>query len=81
MGAEAWKRRRATLLHYLPSGRSLRAAGEALHIAPNTVVYRVKQAERLLPAGTEHRPFGLVLALPLAQDMPSLLRQEPGVPS
>ncbi|MGP8302829.1 helix-turn-helix domain-containing protein [Streptomyces inhibens] len=73
--------RGTTLLHHLPSGRSLRAAGEALHIAPNTVAHRVKQVERLLPTGAEHRPFDLVLTLSLAQDMPSLLRQEPGVPS
>ncbi|MGW7486922.1 PucR family transcriptional regulator [Streptomyces sp. NPDC054786] len=39
---------RQTLRHYLASGRSLLHTGEQLHIARNTVAYRVKSAEARL---------------------------------
>lgn len=44
---------RDTLLAYLDCGRSASAAAERLHVARNTVLYRVKRAEKLLgrPAG------------------------------
>lgn len=43
---------RETLRIYLAEERSLRTAAERLHIARNTVTYRVKRAEELLPAPT-----------------------------
>ncbi|MFD4603770.1 helix-turn-helix domain-containing protein [Streptomyces sp. NPDC058464] len=67
---------RTTLLHYLASGRSLRGAAEALHIAPNTVAYRVRHAECVLPHGVERDPFAVMLALSLAEDLPELLEPD-----
>ncbi|MFI9612120.1 PucR family transcriptional regulator [Streptomyces sp. NPDC052023] len=43
---------RETLRVYLAEERSLRTAAERLHIARNTVTYRVKRAEELLPETT-----------------------------
>ncbi|ARF53597.1 PucR family transcriptional regulator [Streptomyces gilvosporeus] len=43
---------RETLRVYLAEERSLRAAAGALHVARNTVTYRVKRAEELLPSST-----------------------------
>ncbi|MFG2095749.1 PucR family transcriptional regulator [Streptomyces sp. NPDC048612] len=43
---------RETLRVYLAEERSLRAAAGTLHVARNTVTYRVKRAEELLPAAT-----------------------------
>ncbi|WP_328727388.1 PucR family transcriptional regulator [Streptomyces sp. NBC_00259] len=43
---------RETLRVYLAEERSTRTAAERLHIARNTVTYRVKRAEELLPVTT-----------------------------
>ncbi|MFF4962693.1 PucR family transcriptional regulator [Streptomyces sp. NPDC001222] len=43
---------RETLRVYLAEERSPRAAAERLHVARNTVTYRVKRAEELLPVTT-----------------------------
>ncbi|MGV9563490.1 PucR family transcriptional regulator [Streptomyces sp. NPDC003480] len=43
---------RETQRVYLAEERSLRTAAELLHVARNTVIYRVKRAEELLPTTT-----------------------------
>ncbi|MFJ5534746.1 helix-turn-helix domain-containing protein [Streptomyces sp. NPDC093261] len=43
---------RETLRVYLAEERSLRTAAELLHVARNTVTYRVERAEELLPTTT-----------------------------
>ncbi|OPX11896.1 hypothetical protein B1790_05375 [Mycobacterium sp. AT1] len=58
---------RETLLAYLASARGPRAVSEKLHIAPNPAAYRVKQAQRLLPARTDGNPLEVMLALFLAR--------------
>ncbi len=64
---------RATLLRYLLAGGSRKAAAEALHIAPNTVAYRVQKAERLLGRPAQQDPLPTLLALQAAQILPGLL--------
>ncbi|MFJ6789410.1 PucR family transcriptional regulator [Streptomyces angustmyceticus] len=61
---------RETLRVYLAEERSLRAAAGALHVARNTVTYRVKRAEELLPtATTTGSTLELRLALELARTL------------
>ncbi|MEU9497711.1 helix-turn-helix domain-containing protein [Streptomyces sp. NPDC048196] len=57
---------RETLRVYLAEERSLRAAAGTLHVARNTVTYRVKRAEELLPAPTT---AGSTLELRLALEI------------
>ncbi|MEJ8646296.1 helix-turn-helix domain-containing protein [Streptomyces sp. MS1.HAVA.3] len=56
---------RETLRVYLAEERSLRAAAERLHVARNTITYRVKRAEELLPASTASAADSLELRLAL----------------
>ncbi|MER0484940.1 helix-turn-helix domain-containing protein [Streptomyces sp. Edi2] len=59
---------RETLRVYLAAERSLRAAAGTLHVARNTVTYRVKRAEELLPtATTTDNTLELRLALEIAR--------------
>jgi flavoprotein hydroxylase len=62
---------RESLRTYLAAERSLRTAAELLHVARNTVTYRVRRAEELLPAATTAgNPLELRLALELARHLP-----------
>ncbi|MGW0314926.1 PucR family transcriptional regulator [Streptomyces flavidovirens] len=61
---------RETLRVYLAEERSLRTAADRLHVARNTITYRVKRAEELLPAvTTAGNSLELRLALEIAQRM------------
>lgn len=61
---------RETLRVYLAEEHSLRAAAGALHVARNTVTYRVKRAEELLPtATTAGSTLELRLALEIARTL------------
>ncbi|MFD9207409.1 PucR family transcriptional regulator [Streptomyces sioyaensis] len=61
---------RETLRVYLAEERSLRAAAGTLHVARNTVTYRVKRAEELLPPATlTGSTLELRLALELARTL------------
>ncbi|MGW3008605.1 PucR family transcriptional regulator [Streptomyces sp. NPDC001219] len=61
---------RETLRVYLAEERSLRAAASALHVARNTVTYRVRRAEELLPsATTAGSTLELRLALEIARTL------------
>jgi hypothetical protein len=64
---------RETLWAYLRHGRSRLAAAEELHVAPNTVAYRVHQAEERLETRFDGDATALVVALRLAGDFPALL--------
>ncbi|WP_263987965.1 PucR family transcriptional regulator [Mycolicibacterium fluoranthenivorans] len=64
---------RETLWAYLRHGRSRLAAAEELHIAPNTVAYRVRQADERLERPALDDPTPMVVALSLARDFPALL--------
>jgi hypothetical protein len=57
---------RETLRSYLATGRSLVATAREVHISRNTVTYRVKQAEDLLPAATGLDSLAIRLALEIA---------------
>ncbi|MET9956487.1 helix-turn-helix domain-containing protein [Streptomyces sp. NPDC006339] len=62
---------RETLRVYLAEERSLRAAADRLHVARNTVTYRVKRAEELLPAAlTPVASLELRVALEIAEHLP-----------
>jgi hypothetical protein len=63
---------RQTLRLYLGSGRSRIAAAEALHLAPNTVAYRVKRAEELLERPVGDRTLETLVALELLEELPRL---------
>ncbi|MFF6984458.1 PucR family transcriptional regulator [Streptomyces sp. NPDC008343] len=68
-GDRMWELRE-TLRVYLDEERSLRAAGERLHVARNTVTYRVKRAEELLPrSAPTAKALELRLALEIAQTL------------
>lgn len=69
---------RETLCAYLRHGRSRLVAAQELHVAPNTVAYRVRQAEERLERPLPDDTTALVVALGLAHDVPALLdRGEP----
>jgi DNA-binding PucR family transcriptional regulator len=63
---------RETLRVYLACERSPQAAAERLHVARNTVTYRVRSAERLLG-----HPIGDPMELRLALEIVRTLRPEP----
>ncbi|MFF5479559.1 PucR family transcriptional regulator [Streptomyces sp. NPDC012935] len=65
---------RETLRVYLAEERSLRTASDRLHIARNTVTYRVKRAEELLPATTT---AGSSLELRVALEIAAASEQRP----
>lgn len=64
---------RETLWAYLRHGRSRLATAEELHVAPNTVAYRVHQADERLARAPSADPTALIVALCLARDFPALL--------
>ncbi|MHA6759662.1 PucR family transcriptional regulator [Streptacidiphilus sp. PAMC 29251] len=57
---------RETLRHYLQAERSLMAAAEQMHVARNTVTYRVKRAQHLLGHDIARRRFEVHAALETA---------------
>ncbi|MGY4712073.1 PucR family transcriptional regulator [Mycolicibacterium sp. CBM1] len=59
-------RLRTTLYHYLLAGRSRVAAAKQLHLAPNTVAYRIRCAEELLPAASHEEVMNVLAALQVA---------------
>lgn len=64
---------RQTLEAYLDTERSLIRAAERLHVARNTVAYRVRKAEDLLHRNLHDRPTELQCALRLAAMLPDTL--------
>ena len=60
---------RATLKCYLDTERSLSTAAEMLHVARNTVAYRVQRAEQLRGAPIDVRRMQLQAALALAEEL------------
>ena len=71
------KELRDTLSVYLSSERSLVRAGELLHIARNTVAYRVKKIENLTGRDLRERTLELSCALRLAETLGSRLLAAP----
>ncbi|MEV6336118.1 helix-turn-helix domain-containing protein [Nocardia vinacea] len=64
---------RATLKCYLDVERSLSAAAERLHVARNTVAYRVQRAEQLRGRKIGVRRMQLQAALALAEELGSVV--------
>jgi len=64
---------RATLLAYLQTDRSLIRAAEQLHVARNTVAYRIKKIQDLLGSDLRGDAFELTAALALTAMLPGLL--------
>ncbi len=64
---------RQTLAAYLDTERSLIRAAERLHVARNTVAYRVRKAEDLLHRDLHDRTTELQCALRLAAMLPDTL--------
>ncbi|WP_336713042.1 PucR family transcriptional regulator [Arthrobacter sp. USHLN218] len=64
---------RETLRHFLLSGSSRVAAAQALHLATNTVAYRVKRAGEQLARPAGERPIQTLMALELAHAFPKLM--------
>jgi DNA-binding PucR family transcriptional regulator len=60
---------RATLKCYLDTERSLSAAADKLHVARNTVAYRVQRAEQLRGRPIDSRRMQLQAALALAEEL------------
>ncbi|MEC3853897.1 PucR family transcriptional regulator [Paenarthrobacter ureafaciens] len=65
---------RETLRHYLLSGSSRVAAAQALHLATNTVAYRVKRAAQQLDRPAGERTMQTLMALELVHIFPQLLK-------
>jgi PucR C-terminal helix-turn-helix domain/GGDEF-like domain len=61
---------RETLRLYLAFGRSRTHAAKGLHVARNTVAYRVEKAVKLLGRPIPHDPLEVRLALELARVLP-----------
>ena len=70
---------RQTLAAYLDTERSLIHAAERLHVARNTVAYRVRKAEDLLHRDLHERTIELQCALRLAAMLPATLL--PSIPA
>ncbi|MFG2771000.1 PucR family transcriptional regulator [Streptomyces sp. NPDC048350] len=69
-GGDRVRELRETLRVYLAEERSLRTAADRLHVARNTVTYRVKRAEELLPgATTAGNSLELRVALEIARHL------------
>lgn len=66
---------RETVRLYLTSGNSRLAVATALHLAPNTIAYRVGQANELLPQPVSERPTTILLALQLLHLVPDLIAE------
>ncbi|MER7834727.1 helix-turn-helix domain-containing protein [Streptomyces sp. NPDC096040] len=68
-GARMWELRE-TLRIYLAEEHGLRTAADRLHVARNTVTYRVKRAQELLPTSDDaYSSLELRLALEIAQTL------------
>lgn len=65
---------RETLRLYLAHRNSRNTVAQALHIAPNTVAYRVGQADEMLNNQLQERSQQILLALQLLELVPDLLR-------
>lgn len=65
---------RDTLRHFLQAGSSRIAAAQALHLATNTVAYRVKRAAELLGRPVNENPVTTLVALELAHTFPHLMQ-------
>ncbi|GAA3985524.1 PucR family transcriptional regulator [Streptomyces plumbiresistens] len=63
---------RATALEYLRTGQNLLSTAAALHVHRNTVVYRLKNIERLLGRGFDERPLEIHAALALMERIGTL---------
>ena len=63
LNAVSTARLRDTLRLYLEHAGDARAVGDILNLHPNTVRYRVRQAEQLLGHSVDHRRVYLELAL------------------
>ncbi|MDX6743959.1 PucR family transcriptional regulator [Actinocorallia sp. A-T 12471] len=73
---------RTTLLHYLRGERSLAAAAAQVHVARNTVTYRVNRARQLLGHDISHRRFEVHAALEAAHLLgDAVLRRADGLRS
>ncbi|GLF93264.1 PucR family transcriptional regulator [Streptomyces yaizuensis] len=68
-GGPATSALRTTVKCYLDHERSLSTAARQLHVAKNTVAYRVKKAEHLLGRSLRVRPLRLQVALHLAETL------------
>ncbi len=64
---------RDTLRHFLMAGSSRLAAAQALHLATNTVAYRVKRAAELLGRSINENQVVTLVALQLAHTFPQLM--------
>lgn len=64
---------RETVRLYLLSGNSRLVVANALHLAPNTIAYRVGQANELLASSVSARATPILLALQLLELVPGLL--------
>ncbi|MET7899751.1 PucR family transcriptional regulator [Streptomyces mirabilis] len=72
---------RETLRHYLQAERSLLTAAARMHVARNTVTYRVRRAEQLLGHDVADRHLEVHAALTVAHEMGSaVLHEEPAAP-
>ncbi|GCB49890.1 CdaR family transcriptional regulator [Streptomyces sp. NL15-2K] len=63
---------RATALEYLRTGQNLLSTAAALHVHRNTVVYRLRNIERLLGRRLEERPLEIHAALALMERIGTL---------
>lgn len=68
---------RDTVGAYLEAGRSLAQAAQALHVARNTVAYRVKKVETLLDRDLRDRRLELECAIRLTQQLGRAVLQVP----
>jgi DNA-binding PucR family transcriptional regulator len=68
---------RATVKCYLDTERSLSAAAEILHVARNTVAYRVRRAEQLRGQEIGVRRMQLQAALALAEELGDVVLNGP----
>jgi hypothetical protein len=71
---------RDTLRHFLLAGSSRLAAAQALHLATNTVAYRVKRAAELLDRPINENQAVTLAALEMAHTFPQLM-EVPVLPS
>ncbi|BDH59230.1 helix-turn-helix domain-containing protein [Tsukamurella sp. PLM1] len=62
-------RLRETALAYLGAGGDAKATGEELVVHPNTVRYRIRQAEQALGHGIDERRVYVELALHAVRDL------------
>jgi len=71
---------RTTLKCYLDTERSLNTTAELLHVARNTVAYRIQRAEQLRGWEIEVRRMQLQVALALAEEFDDLVLSEQATP-